>query len=137
MPNKKAQSTSELLMDNAIYLILLVLFLSTMLFFIWDQMNGASLWAEYYSKEISKVINLAKAGDVITLDVQKATAIAKSNDIKSFSEIFVFDNINNELCVKLSIGRKTCYSYFNNVDIIEPEINYGPPNTLTFKIIEK
>jgi len=136
--NKKA---SETLMDNAVYLILLILFFSVMLFFIWDQANGASVWTNYYAKEITKVINAGSPEDEITLDIHKATEVARRNDIISFREIFTFDNIEKEICVKLTPGRNSCYSYFNNVDIVEDKINLaagssGNTNTLSFKIIK-
>ena len=133
--NRKA---SETLWDNAIYFILAVIFFSGLMYYILNQKNGASIWEDYYAKEISRVINLAKPGDVITLDIHKATEIAQKNKLSSNSEIFTFDNKNNEICVKLSLGRKKCYSYFNNVDIINQRIEFGVPiNILKFDIWEK
>jgi hypothetical protein len=134
--NKKA---SETLMDNFVYLILLVIFISILGFYIWSQMNGASIYSDYYSKEITKIINTAKPGDTINLDVHKATEIAQKNDIplSRSKELFTFNNPENEVCVKLSKGRKTCYHYFNDVDIINPEVKLGvPTNKLVFEIIE-
>lgn len=123
---------------NVIYIILAVAFIAVMFAFIWDQMGGASVWADYYSKEISRVVNSASPGQTITLDVHKATEIAYSNNIRDFKEVFQFDNTQNQICVKLSQGRKSCYYYFNNVDITESKIVLGKPtNALTFKIEEK
>ncbi len=136
--NKKA--VGETLWHNVIYLFFLIVFFSSVLYFVFDKMNGASLWADYYAKEISKTINFAKPGDVITLDVHKATEIAKKNKLESFSEIFIFDNVNNNICVKLSSRVESCYSYFNKVDVVNPEIKLGlgdNKNTLNFKISEK
>lgn len=132
--NRKA-----ILLSTIIFLILLIIFFSTLFIFTLNQMNNASLWSEYYAKETTKLINFASPGDEITLDVHKATEIAKSNKVKTFSEIFSINNPNNEVCVKLSPGRKTCYNYFNNVDIINTKLNLGTSekNTLTFQITEK
>ncbi len=133
--NKKAM---DLVMQNALYVILVIIFVAGMFFFIQGQQNGASIWEKYYAKEISRVINLAQPGDSITLDIQKATEIAQENELQTFSEIFQFDNINNEICVKLSLGRKSCYYYFNNVDIVNTQIELAvPENILKFKVIEK
>jgi len=94
--------------------------------------GGASIWSEFYAKEITKVVNLAQPGDTITIDASKAVDIALGNEIQSLSEVFTFDNANSEVCVKLSRKRKTCYAYFNNVDVIE-----SPTDILTIEIVEK
>jgi len=133
--NKKAQS--DVLMNNVVYLILLAIFVVGMFAFIWQQSNGAAVWEDYYVKEIVKVIDLSKPGDQVTIDVQKATEIAKKNEV-GFSEIFKFDNANNEVCVKLSQGRATCFSYFNDEDVIFEDIELGVPvNILKFSVKEK
>ncbi len=125
-------------MQNVLYIIIVIIFIVGIFLFVQNQQNGASIWEKYYAKEISKVINLAQPGDSITLDIHKATEIAQKNKLSSFSEIFQFDNSNNELCVKLSLGRKTCYSYFNNVDINNIKIELGTPiNILKFEVTEK
>ena len=133
--NKKASQT---LWENTIYIVLAVVFFSTVLYFVLNNQFGSSFYENYYSKEISRAINLAKPGDNITLDVQKATEIAQKNKLQSFSEIFSFDNTNNEICVKLSLGRKKCYSYFNNVGITNLQLKLAEPiNILSFTITEK
>ena len=131
--NKRAGE--NIITSTVIYLVVAVLFFSGMLILLWSQMNGASVWEEYYSKEIVKLINLASPEDKITIDIQKATQIAKKNNVPTFSELFSFDNSQKKVCVKLSLGRQTCYSYFNNVIIISPEIKLIPENNiLTFTI---
>ena len=125
------------LMANIMYIIVFVIFLGLMYSFVSSQREGASIWEDYYAKEICKIIDFAKPGDSITLDVHKATEIAKKNELRSFSEIFMIDNAENEVCVKLSRGRMSCYSYFNDVDIINLGIKLGVPgNVLNLNIIE-
>lgn len=131
--NKKA-----VIKANLIYILIVVAFIATMSLFVWDQMNGASVWAEYFSKETTRIINTAVPGETVTLDIHKATEVARKNQVNRFEEIFEFDNANSRVCVKLSPGRKSCYYYFNNVDIIEPELILGRPiNMLKFTIKEK
>ncbi len=133
--NKRGTFT-ELLMDYAIYLILIVFFTLLLLGVIWQQRNGAAVWEEYYAKEIVKVINLAEPGDEISLDVHKGTEIGLRNEI-DFSEMFVVYNSRDEVCVKLSKGRRTCYHYFNDVDIVDFGIKQGvPTNVFNFKVVE-
>jgi hypothetical protein len=136
--NRKA-GIGETLKDNLIYLILLLLFTVPIFFFIQNQMNGASVWSDYYAKEITKVVNSAQPGDEITLIVHKATEIAKKNNV-GFSEVFEFNNVDKEICIKLSRGKKSCYSFFNNVDLIDKDLKLGVgkdgKNILKFKIAE-
>lgn len=119
--NKKGAS-EDLMKSYIVYLILLVVFVVGILFVVNGQRQGADIWADYYSKEIVKIIDFSKPGDRICLDVHKATKIAKGNEVESFSEIFQIDNKNNEVCVKLSRGIKRCFGYFNDVDIVNLDL---------------
>ena len=112
--NKKAKMST--LMKNLIYSIVLIIFFAGMLL-VANKANGASVWEDYYAKEVAKAINAAEPGDNLMLDVQGATEIAKKNKISNFEEIFSFDNFRNEVCVKLSRGMASCYNYFNEVNV--------------------
>jgi len=139
------EGESDILKDVIIYLILLVIFVVGMIVYLNQQQEGAGVWEEYYVKEIVKVIDFSKAGDEYFLDVHRATEIAKKNIVGSFSEIFSVDNVNNEICVKLSRGRRTCFNYFNDVDVINMELRLASGkneknedvNILYFKIKER
>ncbi len=133
--NKKG---TNIILDNAIYIVLAVIFFSMTMYFLGNFKFATSFYEDYYSKEITKVINMAKPGDEVVLDVHKATEIAQKQTLGSYSEIFQFDNVNNEVCVKLSKGRKKCYSYFNDVSIVNDELRLADPiNVLSFKVIDK
>ena len=137
--NKRGGTTvSEVLMSNAIYIILVVLFFLGMLTYIGMTREGSTIWQEYYAKEITKVIDLAKPGDEVVLDIQKGSAIGKRNEVKSFTEMFQIYNENKEVCVKLNKGRATCYYFFNDVNVVGTEIVLGvPENELKFKVVSK
>ncbi|MFH1803240.1 MAG: hypothetical protein ABH864_07395 [archaeon] len=123
---------------NVIYILLTIAFIVLLGAYVWDQPNGASVWAEYYSKEIARMINVAEPGQTITLDVHKATEVAYNNYFRDQNKIFEFHNERNEVCVKLTTYRKTCYTYFNDVDIVEYKIIPGRPiNLLEFTVQEK
>ena len=137
--DKKA-NVGDILLDNLIYLLLLVIFIFGIFAIILQLENGAVVWEDYYAKEIVKVIDFSNAGDRACLDVHKATEIAKKNNVKSFSEIFIIDNPANEVCVKLSLGRKTCFNYWNDVDIVNIDLKFGlgenEKNKLCFELVE-
>lgn len=115
----------DILKDPVVHLVLLALFVIGMLFFINSQASGAGIWEDYYAKEIVKAIDFSKGGGKICLDVHKATEVAKKNKVGSFSEIFRIDNVKNEICVKLSRGKRTCFNYLNGVDVVNYDLQLG------------
>ena len=135
--NKKG-GLGDILLDNIMFLIILVLFFSVIFIFVTGQQEGRAVWEQFYATEISRVINLAQPGDEITLDVHRATVIAKKNGIQ-FSSIFNFDNVGNEVQVKLGQRGGTTYRFYNEVDVVEWEIEPGLAdgvNKLKFKVIK-
>lgn len=140
----KRGSSEDLMKSYLVYLILLIVFLAGMFFVISGQKQGADIWADYYSKEIVKVIDFSNIGDKICLDMHRPSVIAKDNEVKSYSEIFQIDNKNKDVCVKLSKGIKRCYNYFNDVNLINLEFklaegrneNNKEVNILCFDIVK-
>jgi hypothetical protein len=116
----KGGEFGDILKDNVIFLILLALYVVGIGLHIAQQEDGAGVWENYYSKEIVKFVNFAEVGDEICLDVNEGVKIAINNEV-SKSQIFSADNRKNEICVKLSQGRKSCFSYFNEVDVVITE----------------
>jgi len=116
MKNKRAQG-EDLLWNYAVYLVLFGLVAGLFITAIYHQKNGAAIYEDFYAKEISKLINIAKPGDVITIDVKQASDVAFDNKVLSKSETFVIDNSKKQICVKLGLGKRTCYSYFNDVAV--------------------
>ena len=134
--NKKGRF-GDIIMNNITYLIVLVIFFTGMLMFVQAKMNGASVWEDFYAKEIAKIIDSAKPGDNVVLDVQSAIEIAVKNKI-GFGEIFSFDNGRNEICVKLSRGARSCFNYFNEVAIQSEGVKLLEPiNVLKFSVNKK
>ena len=135
--NKKGDFGSSL-KSNIIFLILLVLFLGAMIVFVSKKDNGDEVWAQYYASEIASIINMAEYGDEIILDVQKATEIAERNGV-AFSNIFNFDNANNEVIVRVSSAGASGAVYYNDADIAAESIElgiYDGINKLKFKVVE-
>src|SRR3989338_1982397 len=132
--NKRGAS-NEQIAGTAVYLIILSLFTIGMLLFVYQLSNRAALWEDDYAKEIVKIVNALKPGDEFTFDVHKATEVAKKNRL-SMDNIFIFDNAKNEICVKLSPGKKSCYSYFSEIEF-STEMKFGVPgNVLIIKAKE-
>lgn len=129
----------DVMMNNAIYIILVIIAFTLTYFIISSHVSSAAVWAEFYSKELTKVVNLAEPGDQITLDVHKATQIAVNKEVP-FNEIFSIDNQAKKICVKLAKGRQTCYNFFNDVNLTitsQNGVDFGIAtgvNTLQIKV---
>jgi hypothetical protein len=135
--NKKA--LFNLTANEVAYVILLALAVVLTFMVIWKYTGNAGTWQEYYAKEIVRVIDASKPGDNIGLDVQKGTEVAKRNGVDLLKgNMFNFDSKNQEVCVLLSKGSATCYSYFNYVTIVSDSqpIEFGVPNNvLHFNVV--
>jgi len=131
---EKRGKISQLLMQNILYLILLVVAFAVLAGFVGQQREGAAFYEDFYAKEIARIIDLAEAGDEIVLDVHSATEIAQKNDVP-FDQIFFFDSANDKIGVRLS-ARRTNFNWFNDVDIVDDEIEQAIPiNVLKFKVV--
>ena len=132
---EKRGKVSQLLMQNILYLILLVVAFAALSGFVGQQGEGAAFYEDFYAKEIARIIDLAEPGDEIVLDVRKATEIARKNGVP-FEGIFMFDNSNKKVVVRLST-RRTNFNWFNDVSIVEGRIERAIPiNVLKFKVVK-
>ena len=100
-------------MENVIFIILNVLFISILILFLLRQGQGAVLLEQSYAKQIALLIDSAKPGMTIILDMGKAKELAEKNGLE-FKEVAT--NTNNVITVRLSEGGGYSYSYFNDVN---------------------
>ena len=136
--NKKG-ALPDMSIDNVVYIVLIVLFFILMFYYIDGQREGADLWADYYSKRITNLINLAETGAEIKINVQKISAIAKNNEIEKLSDMIEINNEDRKVCVKLSKGRASCSYFYNEVDVTDIKLNLAQPdvNIFSFRIGER
>lgn len=134
--NRKA----NVLMDNIMYIILLVFFVILIWGFLHNRANSSALWEDFYAKELARIVDSGQAGDSLRLDVQKGTTIAKRNglNIQEVGSIFVFNAKDKKVCVQLSASGGKCYPYFNDLVVTDVGIEIGvPSNFLNFKLQER
>ncbi len=111
---KKRDKKGTILIENVIFIILNVLFLAILILFLLRQGQGAIILEQSYSKQISLLIDSAKPGMTIILDMGKAKELAEKNGLE-FKDIII--NSNNVITVRLSGQGGYSYSYFNDVDV--------------------
>ena len=108
---------TELLQSNIIYLVLVVIFVAIVGTFVWQQQSGAAIWEDYYVKQLGLLLDRAQPGDSFTLDVHKATEVARGNQVLDLTSIFWFDNDLKEVCAKFSNQYATCFAYYTDIDV--------------------
>ena len=112
-----------ILVENIIFIILNLLFISILVLFIFRQGNGAIVLEQSYAKNIALLIDSAKPVTEIKLNMDDAMALAEKNGIKREDIVKITGNL---ITVKLSTNGGYQYSFFNNVDVtVYPDI---PPN---------
>ena len=119
-------------MENVIFVILNILFLIILILFLLKQGQGAVVLEQSYAKQIALLIDSAKPGMVITLDMEKAKNLAEKNNL-DFSEIVSVNN--NVIFVKLSQKGGYTYSFFNDVDVRIDSDTSDPENIKDYVIV--
>lgn len=103
-----------ILVENIVFLILNLLFLSILVLFLLRQGSGAIVLEESYSKQIAMVLDSSKTVMIIQMDLEKGKKIAEGRGI-DFKDVVNIDG--NIVRVKLTQKSGYSYSFFNDVDV--------------------
>ena len=104
---------AEILVENIIFILLNIIFISILIFFLFKQSSGAALLEQTYSKQIALMIDSAKPVMEIKLNMEKMQNIAEKNKV-DFKEVVSITG--NAVNVKLSQKTGYEYSFFNDVE---------------------
>lgn len=107
---------SELLSENVIFVILNVIFLSVIILFVYLQSSSVHLMEEETAKQIALMIDIAKPGTTIEMNVESLMNKAEGKEV-SRNAVVKIDNDNNLVIVRGSKDSYYEYSYFNDVDV--------------------
>ena len=105
-----------ILVENIVFIILNVLFLSVLVIFLLKQGSGAIVLEQAYSKQIAMLVDSAEPVTVIKLDMEKGLKIAEDRGIDFINVVKI---TNNAVTVRLSEKGGYTYSFFNDV-IVTP-----------------
>jgi len=126
--------------DVIIHISIFILFFSLMFVFVNSYSNGSDFLENFYSKEISKMINNAEPGMEFKIDISKLAVVALKNG-KPLKDIVAIDNVKNQVIVSSRLNSGTSFSFFNDVDVVDfyvEEISGSSEATrFIFKIKEK
>ncbi len=106
-----------ILVENIIFIILNLLFLSILALFLVKQGSGIILLEESYAKQVALLIDSAEPGMTLKINMDKAKKISDENGIDFGDVVKVNENI---VTVKLSKDSSYSYAFFNNVEAGTP-----------------
>ena len=122
----------QILAENIIFIILNLVFLSILILFIYSKSGGEAVLEEKYSKQIALIIDSAKSGMEIHLNMEDAIKKAKSNNFDLNKIVSISGNM---VTVKLREKGGYSYSFFNDVDVsIFPDTSSQPVKEYVIKI---
>ena len=123
---KRLNKKGVILMENVIFIVLNILFISILALFIYKQGNGAIVLEQSYAKNIALLIDSAKPVSELRLNMEDAMDLAEKNGVDREQIVKIENNI---VTVKLNKNSGYQYSFFNDVDAtaypdIFPNKNY-------------
>lgn len=114
--NKKA----NILVENIIFIVLNVLFLTILIIFLFSKTGSAAVLEEKYAKQIALLIDSAKPGMTIHLNMEDAVEEADKAGWDAENIVTRNDNL---ITVKLRGEGGYSYSFFNDVEVnVNPDI---------------
>jgi len=100
--NKKG----NILTENIIFIILNLVFISILFLFLYQQGQGAIILEESYSKQIALLLDNAKPGMIIKLNLDKGIELAEKNKLDTDKIVAISDNT-----VNVQLSEKGGYNY--------------------------
>ena len=123
------QKRGKILVENIIFIIITLVFLSILVVFIAKQGAGAKNLEQSYAKQIVLLIDSAKPGMVIHTDMKDAVDNDEEWFLENFDQVVrINDNI---VTVKISDKGGYSYSFFNDV---EPVVEVYPKGEVVILI---
>lgn len=114
MIKKRVSKRANILVGNIVFIVLNVVFLSILILFLVSKTGSAAVLEEKYSKQIALILDSAKPGMIIHLNMEDAIDKAKKENWDFNNIVMIHDNI---VTVKLREKGGYSYSFFNNIDV--------------------
>lgn len=107
----------ELLHNVIIFILLNVIFFAALFYFVSRAGTGAGLVEQVYAKQIALLIDQAKSGTVIEIDVSEIYDFADKNGFTR-TETVKIDSEENIVTVRVTEGKGYSYGFFSSNDVI-------------------
>ena len=127
--NKRGESAT---LQTIIFIVLNIMFLGIMVTFAVNESKGTSLYEQGFAKEIGLMIDSARPGMNLFIDISKAREIADKNGFTG--QIVSIDDTKNIVKVQLSNNRGYSFSYFSDYKIIPTIKTHRKQNYLEIEV---
>ncbi|PJE81662.1 hypothetical protein COU58_01835 [Candidatus Pacearchaeota archaeon CG10_big_fil_rev_8_21_14_0_10_32_42] len=108
------EKRGEILVENIIFIVLNIAFLSILVIFLLNQGSGESILEDSYSKQVALLIDSAKPGMIMRVNFENAKEVSDENGI-SFSEILLIND--QYVTTKLNEDSGRSYHFFNDINV--------------------
>lgn len=112
--SKAINKRGDILVGDLIFIILNLIFISILIIFVVSKTNDASKMEEQYAKQIALIMDSAKPGMIIHLNMEDAIEKA-TNENQNPAQIVKVEG--NMVTIKLDEKGGYSYSFFNNVSV--------------------
>jgi hypothetical protein len=100
--------------EEIIFVVLNIIYFFMLIFFVIRASSGAYISEQFYAKQIGLLVDGAKPGTLLSVDVTKPYNTAEKNNMDKGN---IFRIINSKLIVQMSGSRAYQYQIFNDVDV--------------------
>jgi hypothetical protein len=107
------RNRGNILVENIVFIILNLVFIGILILFIMKQGSGAVVLEQSYAKQIALLLDSAKPGMKISLNMKDAIELAEKNNV--LDKMVSIDK--NIITVSLSDKGGYSYSFFNDVEV--------------------
>jgi len=111
---KRRNKRGEILVENVIFIVLNLVFISILAIFLINQSSGVVLLEQPYAKQLALLADGARPGMKIYLDMTSAKKISEKKGIP-FENVISVDG--NAVYVKLSEHSGKGYTFFNDIKL--------------------
>jgi hypothetical protein len=125
------KGAGDLLYSVTIFIILNVLFFAVMFIFVARAGGNAAVYEQVYAKQIALLIDQAKPGTTILIDISKLYEISRKNNY--YGRLVRIDSEKNEVIVSLTGKQGYSYKFFNSLNIESYENRQEEKLYLTIK----
>ncbi len=101
-----------ILVENIVFIILNVLFLSILILFLLKQGSGTLVLEQVYSKEIAMFVDSSISGMEVKLDMEKGKKLTEKSGVDFGNAVIITGNF---VTVKFGEGKGYTYAFFNDV----------------------
>ena len=120
----------NILTENIVFILLNLAFVAILVLFVFSKTGDVALLEEKYAKQIALVLDSAKPGMEISMNLE--VAVDKAEKEKFEGKIVSIDG--NLVTVRLGEGKGYSYSFFNDVDLNKLYFYPNEGDNFVFKV---